>query len=193
MKVASRRAYVILHGILLRIDRIAADRPYHSGKHKRHRMNVHLLADPTGRLQWTSPAPPGSAHDLTTARTHCILDALTEADIPCWADKAYRGAGGPIRVPHRGKWHNLSPGQQAINRSQARIHAPGERAVSILKVWRLLRRLRCSTTLTRAVLALHLAAGCRERQRPHPPRGQSSAPFPCFYSFALRMSTFQNR
>ncbi len=85
------------------------------------------------------------------------------ADIDCWADKAYRGAGGPFRVPYRGRWHNLSRGQQAVNRSHARIHALGERAVSILKAWRLLRRLRCSTTritdLTRAVLALHLAAG----------------------------------
>jgi hypothetical protein len=126
-------------------------------------MNVQVLADPAGRLLQTSPALPGSAHDPTAARTHGIINALTEADIPCWTDKAYRGAGDPIRVPHRGKWHNLSPGQQAVNRSHARIHALGERAVSILKSWRPLCRLRCSTTritnLTRAVLALHLAAG----------------------------------
>ncbi len=125
-------------------------------------MNVQVLADPAGRLLWTSPALPGSTHDLTAARAHGIINALTEAGIPCWADKAYRGAGGPIRVPHRGRWHNLSPGQQAVNRPHARIRALGERAVSILKAWRLLRRLRCSTTritdLTRAVLALHLAA-----------------------------------
>jgi hypothetical protein len=77
--------------------------------------------------------------------------------------QAYRGAGGPIRVPHRGKWHTPSPGQQAVNRSHARIRALGERAVSILKAWRPLRRLRCSTTritdLTRAVLGLHPNAG----------------------------------
>ncbi|MBB5956944.1 hypothetical protein FHS29_003537 [Saccharothrix tamanrassetensis] len=110
-----------------------------------------------------SPALPGSTHDLTAARTHGIVDALTGADIPCWADKAYRGAGGPVRVPYRGKRHNLSPGQQAVNRSHARIRAPGERAASTLKTWRLLRRLRCSTTritdLTRAVLVLQLNAG----------------------------------
>ncbi|MDQ2589153.1 transposase family protein [Saccharothrix yanglingensis] len=163
VKVAARKAYVILDGTLLRIDRVAADRPYYSGKHKRHGMNVQVLADPAGRLLWTSPALPGSAHDLTAARTHGIVDALATADIPCWADKAYRGAGGAIRVPYRGRWHKLSPGQQAVNRSHARIRALGERAVSILKAWRLLRRLRCSTTritdLTRAVLALHLATG----------------------------------
>ncbi|MDQ2587971.1 transposase family protein [Saccharothrix yanglingensis] len=161
--VAARKAYVILDGTLLRIDRVAADRPYYSGKHKRHGMNVQVLADPAGRLLWTSPALPGSAHDLTAARAHGIVDALTTAGSPCWADTAYRGAGGPIRVPYRGKWHTLSHGQQAVNRSHARIRALGERAVSTLKTWRPLRRLRCSTTRitnpTRAVLALHLAAG----------------------------------
>lgn len=123
VKVASRKAYVILDGTLLPIDRIATDRPYYSGKHKRHGMNVQILADPAGRLLWTSPALPGSAHDLTAARAHGIVDALTAAGIQCWADKAYRGASGPIRIPYRGKWHNLSPGQQAVNRSHARIRA----------------------------------------------------------------------
>ncbi|GAA3464255.1 transposase family protein [Saccharothrix longispora] len=158
-RVASRKAYVILDGTLLRIDRIAADRPYYSGKHKRHGMNVQVLADPAGRLIWTSPALPGSAHDLTAARTHGIINALTAADIPCWADKAYRGAGGPIRVPYRGKWHNLSPGQQAVNRAHARIRALGERAVSLLKGWKILAKLRCcprrATAIVAAILVLH--------------------------------------
>lgn len=162
MRVASRKAHVILDGTLLRIDRIAADHP-HAGKHKRRGMNVQVLADPAGRLLWASPALPGSAHNLTAARTHGIIDALTEASIPCWADKAYHGAGGSIPAPYRGRWHNLSPDQQAANRSHTRIRTLGERAVSILKNWRLLRRLRCSTTLTidltRTVLVLHLIAG----------------------------------
>ncbi|AXX31236.1 hypothetical protein KCV87_00675 [Actinosynnema pretiosum subsp. pretiosum] len=120
---------------------------------------------PTGR------APPSNRQQEARARPQApgpagagpIDDVLAEADIPCWADKDYRGASGPIRVPYRGKWHNLSPGQQAVNRSHPRIRALGERAVSTLKTWRPLRGLRCSTTritdLTRAVLALHLATG----------------------------------
>jgi hypothetical protein len=36
-------AYVILDGTLIPIDRIAADRPFYSGKHKRHGMNLHVL------------------------------------------------------------------------------------------------------------------------------------------------------
>ncbi len=65
-------------------------------------------------------------------------------------------------MPYRGKWHDLSPGQQAVNRSHARIRALGERAVATLKTWRPLRRLRRSTTLitdlTGATLTLRLNA-----------------------------------
>lgn len=55
-------------GTLLPIDRIAADTPDCSGKHKHHGMNVQVLTDPFGRLLWASPALPGSTHDLTAAR-----------------------------------------------------------------------------------------------------------------------------
>ena len=86
-----------------RLGEIAADSPYYSGKHKRHGMNVQVLTDPFRRLLWASPALPGSTHDLTAARHHGIIDALTEAGLKCWADKAYQGAGGPVRVPFRGR------------------------------------------------------------------------------------------
>ncbi len=50
VRTASTKAYLILDGTLLPIDRIAADRPFHSGKHKKHAMNVQVIADPFGRL-----------------------------------------------------------------------------------------------------------------------------------------------
>ncbi|MGP4112693.1 transposase family protein [Streptomyces sp. 4N509B] len=157
---ATGKAFVILDGTLLPIDRIAADRPYYSGKRHRHGMNIQVLADPFGRLLWASPALPGAVHDIRAARTHGIIDTLTSATIPCWADKAYRGAGGTVRVPYWGRWETLSAGQQAHNRSHAKIRALGEQAVATLKNWRLLRKLRCSTTritdLVKAVLALQL-------------------------------------
>jgi hypothetical protein len=160
VREASRKAFVLLDGTLLPIDRIAADRPFYSGKHKRHGMNVQILADPAGRLLWASPALAGAIHDIRAAREHGILDALASAGIPCWADKGYQGAGPAVRVPFRGRWENLSAGQQAVNRSQAKIRALVEPAVATLKNWRLLRKLRCSTTritsLVQAVLALHL-------------------------------------
>lgn len=47
---ARMKAYAILDGTLLRIDRIGADRPFYSGKHHCHGMNVQVIADPRGRL-----------------------------------------------------------------------------------------------------------------------------------------------
>lgn len=44
MDEARRKAFLILDGTLLPIDRIAEDRPYYSGKHKRHGMNVQVIA-----------------------------------------------------------------------------------------------------------------------------------------------------
>ncbi|MET9535825.1 transposase family protein, partial [Streptomyces sp. NPDC006649] len=160
MKTASTKAFVILDGTLLPIDWTAADRPFHSGKHKKHGMNVQVITDPMGRLLWASPALPGTVHDTKTARTHGILDALTEAGLECFADKGYRGAGGTIRLPYWGRWETLSAGQQAVNRSHAKIRALAEQAVATLKSWRLLCKLRCSTTrithLVQAILTLHL-------------------------------------
>ncbi|MER6924163.1 transposase family protein, partial [Streptomyces spiralis] len=101
-------------------------------------------------------------HDVRAAREHGIIDTLAEADVNCWADKGYQGAGGTVRVPCRGRWETLSAGQQAVNRSHAKIRALVEQAVATLKSWRLLRKLRCSTTritvLVQAVLCLHRAS-----------------------------------
>jgi hypothetical protein len=162
VRAASMKAYLILDGTPLPIDRIAADRPFYSGKHKKHGMNVQVIADPKGRLLWASPALAGAVHDVRAAREHGIIDALTEAGINCWADKGYQGAGGAVRLPYRGRWESLSAGQQAVNRSHAKVRALVEQAITTLKSWRLLRKLRCSTTritsLVQAVLTLHLAS-----------------------------------
>nr|AHX39403.1 hypothetical protein wt6.26 [Streptomyces sp. WT6] len=59
-----------------------------------------------------------------------------------------------------GRWANLSVGQRAVNIAHALIRAAGEQAMATLKSWRLLRKLRWSTTritaFVRAVLAPHL-------------------------------------
>jgi hypothetical protein len=48
--VAVRKAFVIVDGTLLRIDRVGMgsgrDRPYYFGKHKAHGVNVQAIADP---------------------------------------------------------------------------------------------------------------------------------------------------
>nr|WP_261339664.1 transposase family protein [Streptomyces cavourensis] len=102
---------------------------------------------------------PGATHDLTAARVHGVPAALAENDVKCWADKAYQGVGPAIRVPIRGKY--LPGWRRRHNRDHTKIRSLGERAMAILKSWRLLRKLRCSTTrinaLVRAVVALELA------------------------------------
>lgn len=133
VRTASGKAFVILDGTLLPIDRIAADRPFYSGKHKKHGMNVQVIADPAGRLLWASPALPGSVHDIKAARTHGIIGALAGAGVECWADKGYRGAAGTVRVPYWGRWETLSPGQRAVNCSHAKIRALAEQAMATLK------------------------------------------------------------
>ncbi|MEV5678485.1 MULTISPECIES: transposase family protein [unclassified Streptomyces] len=160
METARTKAFVILDCTLLPIDRIAADTPCCSGEHKRHRMNVQVLTDPFDRLLWASPALPGATHDLTAARSHGIVDALAAAGLKCWADKAYQGAGRHIRVPFRGR--RLKRWKRRHNSSHAKIRCVGEQAMAVLKGWRLLRKLRCSTNritdIVKAVLVLHHAS-----------------------------------
>ncbi len=153
---AGRLAYAILDATLIPIDRLADQKPYYSGKHRRHGLNVQVLADPIGRLVWASPALPGAVHDLTIG----LIDALTSAGVQVLADKGYQGAGGTIRTPFKRHRYRprLSSGQKAVNRSHARIRAMGERAVATLKTWKVLAKLRCcphrATAIVQAVLTL---------------------------------------
>ncbi len=123
-------------------------------------MNVQVLTDPFGRLPWVSPALPGATHDLAAARAHGIIDALTEAELTCWADKADRGAGRSVRVPFRGR--RLKRWKRRHNTPHAKIRCVGEQAMTAWKGWRLLRKPRCSTNritdIVKAVLVLHHAS-----------------------------------
>jgi Helix-turn-helix of DDE superfamily endonuclease/DDE superfamily endonuclease len=56
-------AYVVLDGTLIPVDRVAADRPFYSGKHKKHGMNLQVIASPGGDVLWVSGALPGAVHD----------------------------------------------------------------------------------------------------------------------------------
>ncbi|MFI1995321.1 transposase family protein [Actinoplanes sp. NPDC020271] len=154
-------AYAILDGTLIPIDRVADQKPYYSGKHKRHGVNVQVIADALGRLVWASAALPGWTHDLTAARTHGIIDALTSADVMTFADKGYQGARGSVRTPFKRRRFRpkLSRRQKTINRAHAKIRARGERAIATLKTWKILTKLRCcprrATAIVQAILVLH--------------------------------------
>ena len=173
MAVARGKAYTIIDGSLLHIDRVAMasgnDRPYHSGKHKCHGVNVQVISDPLGRLIWVSPPLPGARHDLGAARDHGILDAMQTADVRALGDTGYQGAGPAVTVPQRrrrkdpatGKYRPLSAAQKDVNTAHARLRGPGERANAELKSWKILRKIRSSpnqaTALVNAVQTLILA------------------------------------
>jgi hypothetical protein len=133
-------AYVVLDGTLIPIDRIAADRPFYSGKHKRHGMNLQVIARPGGDILWVSGALPGSVHDKTAEWIWGVLAELGAAGLVTLADKGYQGAAH-AKIPYRGK--NKPESQNEANRAHAKLRSPGERANAQLKAWRILRKLRC--------------------------------------------------
>ncbi len=134
-------AYVVIDGTLVPVDRVAADRPFYSGKHRRHGMNLQVISAPDGEILWVSGPLPGAVHDLTAARIWGILRELADSGLVILADKGYAGAGEHVRIPYRGRGKPAS--QKDANRAHAQLRSPGERANAQLKTWRILRKLRC--------------------------------------------------
>ena len=95
-------AYVVLDGTLIPIDRVAADRPFYSGKHKRHGMNLQVIASPDGDILWVSGALPGSVHDKKAEWIWGVLAELEAAGLVTLADKGYQGSTY-AKIPYRGK------------------------------------------------------------------------------------------
>jgi len=133
-------AFVVLDGTLIAIDRVAADRPFYSGKHKRHGMNLQVIASPDGDILWVSGALPGSVHDKKAEWIWGVLDELEKQGLVTLADKGYQGSAW-AKVPYKGK--NKPESQKEANRAHAKLRAPGERANAQLKAWKILAKLRC--------------------------------------------------
>ncbi len=81
-------AYVIIDGTLIPIDRVAADRPFYSGKHKMHGMNLQVIASPDGTILWvsgdlpaalTTPPPPESGRSSPRCATQSSSRWATRA------------------------------------------------------------------------------------------------------------------
>lgn len=156
--------YAILDGSVIRTDRLAADRPFYSGKHRHHGINLQALTDPRGRLLWVSDGLPGAVNDTAAARHHNIPDACRQAGITVLADSGYHHIANGVITPYKrvGGGHittrELNPGQRVANTALARVRAPGERGFATLKAWRILTRVRCSphhvTALAKAIHTL---------------------------------------
>jgi hypothetical protein len=93
-------AFVVIDGTLIPIDRLTADRPFFSGKHRRHGMNLQVIASPKGAILWVSGALPGASHDLTCAWIWGIVRKLAAAGLTALADKGYTGAGEHVITPY---------------------------------------------------------------------------------------------
>ena len=135
----------VLDGTLVPIDQVAADRPFFSGKHRHHGMNLQVIASPAGSIVWVSGALPGTVHDMKAAWIWGIEDELATAD--SWAcDKAYQvprtpelptaDRANPNRrnrptaptrnsaAPEKGQTHSSKPGRSSTGYAAA-LGAPG--------------------------------------------------------------------
>ena len=154
--------FVVLDGTLARTDRVAADRPFFSGKHHCHGMNLQVISGLVGQLLWVSGPLPGSVHDMKAAWIWGIEDELAAANLPALADKGYHGAAH-AKVPYRGRGKPES--QKQANRAHAKLRAPGERANAQLKAWKILTRLRCCPWRAGQIAKAILVLQTRETKR----------------------------
>jgi hypothetical protein len=155
--------YVLLDGTLAECDRVGDSRADFSQKHRRHGVNMQVVADPAGNLLWISPALPGRTHDLTAARTHHIIRICERQGVPVLADRAYIGAGSWVTTPiRRLPGRDLTTTQRTINRALSAARAPVERSIARLKSWRIFRKARCSPN---HMTAIATAIPTLERQR----------------------------
>lgn len=152
-------SHLLLDGTLIHIDRVndrdeqTGNHLWYSGKHKTQGGNVQILADPSGFPVWSSAVEPGSTHDLTAARMHC-LGALYKAaadGVPTLTDKGYQGAGIGVHTPIKGR--DLDIANRSYNMLLTAVRALGERANAELKTrWRSLRRIRLCPTRIGAIV-----------------------------------------
>ena len=92
-------AYLVIDGTLVPIDRLAAGRPFYSGKHRRHGMNLQVIATPRGEIVWVSGPLPGAVHDLTAARIWGITREPAARGLVVLADRAITAPATRCALP----------------------------------------------------------------------------------------------
>ncbi|MER5393716.1 transposase family protein [Saccharopolyspora sp. NPDC002686] len=156
--------FAILDGTVIRTDRIAANRPFYSGKHRYHGINLQGLTDPHGNLIWISSGiPAGLVNDTSAARIHHIPELADQAEILLLADRGYHQIAEGVITPYKSWYGKLTESYLEANTAHARIRCQGERGFATLKNWHVLDRVRCCPhqvgTLAQAILALQHEAG----------------------------------
>jgi hypothetical protein len=149
-------AYVVLDGTLIPIDRVAADRPFYSRKHKRHGMNLQVIASPVGDILWVSGALPGSVHDKKAEWIWGVLAELEAAGLvtlPIRATRAARTRRSRTGEEQAGIAERSEPGSREAPRARRKGKRP-------LKNWQILLKLRCcpgrAGQLAKAIHALEI-------------------------------------
>lgn len=107
---------------------------------------------------------PGSTHDITAARAHCLgaLYPMAAAGLPTLADKGYQGAGIGVHTPIKGG--NLGRSNRAYNALLTGTRAIGERANALLtQRWKALRHVTLSPSRIGAIVAAALVLTTFER------------------------------
>jgi hypothetical protein len=153
-------AYLVIDGTLIPIDRVAADRPFYSGKHRKHGMNLQVIATPGGDIVWVSGPLPGAVHDLTAARIWGIIAALAASCLATLGDKGYLGEDD-IRTPYWGR--NKPASQKDANRAHARLRAPRRTRQRTRSSLLSLPGHGCAHWLIRLLITDYLASSMRPR------------------------------
>jgi hypothetical protein len=150
-------AYVVLDGTLIPIDRVAADRPFYSGKHKKHGMNLQVIARPPGDILCVSGALPGSVHDK---KAQWMWASWPNWRTPGWSPSPTRATrrARTRRSRTRGRTSRI-PRNRPTRRTRSSAH-PAKGRTPRLKTWKILTKLRCcpwrAGQLARAIHVLQL-------------------------------------
>lgn len=120
-------------------------KPFYSGKKKRHTVKNQVACTPGGRIVSVSTTAPGRTHDLTVLRYTGLLDRLP-AGAGVMTDKGYIGVATdvgtrPLVIPTRAtKNHPLTDEQKASNRVISGCRVVVEHVMAQLSRFQVLRQ-----------------------------------------------------
>jgi hypothetical protein len=120
-------------------------KPFYSGKKKRHTIKTQIICTPSGRVGAVGPSVPGSVHDITLLRKSGQLDKLSPEE-GMMGDKAYVGLpeGRPqlqIVLPHKAApGVPLTEDQKFFNRRVSSCRVVVENLLARLKVFQILQQ-----------------------------------------------------
>jgi hypothetical protein len=93
---------------------------FYSGKHRRHGMNLQVIAAPDGEIVGVSGPRPGAVHDLTAARNWGIIRCLVAAGPVTLGGKGCQRAGDLIMTPYKAR---TSPPRRKTPTAHTRSYA----------------------------------------------------------------------